>query len=572
MFNPFKILKNTSIARGLRIILPAFVVLPLIVANTLNYIQNKGRLLENEARILHSQLTSLVQKNEKEFNNIAQDSLLDTRGQKNQLKSLFEQNKSLSLLLEGEALQIISQKGIILFDSANAEVIGEKTENEKILFLLENKQDKKIETIAPLTESYDNQNRIYFIHQRIPASGWLIVLKSLKIHGNLNRILLVSLANIFAFLIAGILVSIILSRHITRPILNLSQFLQKILHAEGNLSKRALVESENEIGKLAEDINFFVDMIQVMVGEVIRVSQTIDNETILIKSETALLSGKSSDQAASFEEMAVLSKEIFSFAESVNKDSDDQMKDLKNLLERIKELSSSTNVVENRISGSLKQVEIVSENAKEGQESMVIMESSMEKIRDSSDQMTKIIAIINDISSRINLLALNASIEAARAGELGRGFAVVADEVSKLAEQTAESTKSIKRLIEINHSEISQEMLIVQKNVESSIKIIEGVGTLLNMLNAASKITHNQVDINNMVSKQATQLLDKTAEIKNSMQNQKTALAEVNSGINNLNETVQLTAQTANELAGHTEVLHKRTAFLRDKVAFFKVE
>jgi methyl-accepting chemotaxis protein len=380
------------------------------------------------------------------------------------------------------------------------------------------------------------------------------------------------LANIFAFLIAGILVSIILSRHITRPILNLSQFLQKILHAEGNLSKRALVESENEIGKLAEDINFFVDMIQVMVGEVIRVSQTIDNETILIKSETALLSGKSSDQAASFEEMAVLSKEIFSFAESVNKDSDDQMKDLKNLLERIKELSSSTNVVENRISGSLKQVEIVSENAKEGQESMVIMESSMEKIRDSSDQMTKIIAIINDISSRINLLALNASIEAARAGELGRGFAVVADEVSKLAEQTAESTKSIKRLIEINHSEISQEMLIVQKNVESSIKIIEGVGTLLNMLNAASKITHNQVDINNMVSKQATQLLDKTAEIKNSMQNQKTALAEVNSGINNLNETVQLTAQTANELAGHTEVLHKRTAFLRDKVAFFKVE
>lgn len=138
----------------------------------------------------------------------------------------------------------------------------------------------------------------------------------------------------------------------------------------------------------------------------------------------------------------------------------------------------------NSIGTSTKQMQGVRDAV---QESSVLVD----KLGKRSQEISKIVDTISDITEQTNLLALNAAIEAARAGEAGRGFAVVADEVRKLAEQSQSAAKEIANLIESIQKD-TMDAVAAMKNgreqVVSGTKNVQGMQQVLRILNNSSSV------------------------------------------------------------------------------------
>ena len=136
----------------------------------------------------------------------------------------------------------------------------------------------------------------------------------------------------------------------------------------------------------------------------------------------------------------------------------------------------------------------IGNDAVQSEQMMHELTKDMTSIKDTSTQINKIIAEIEEIASQTNLLSLNASIEAARAGEAGRGFAVVADQIGKLADQSAQSAVNTRHLIEASIQEINKGNEATSMTAEHLVQVMKGleevVELIANIQNASVAQTH----------------------------------------------------------------------------------
>ncbi|MDD3014563.1 MAG: methyl-accepting chemotaxis protein [Candidatus Gastranaerophilales bacterium] len=167
------------------------------------------------------------------------------------------------------------------------------------------------------------------------------------------------------------------------------------------------------------------------------------------------------------------------------------------------------------------------DSAEKGNNEMQEMVISMAELKSSSDQIAKIIKIIDDIAFQTNILALNAAVEAARAGEAGLGFAVVAEEVRNLAQRSAQAAKDTASIIESN-------MNLSEKGVELTKKVN----------NSLSEIDLQALKVN--------QLLD---EITNASREQAQGITQINKAVIHMEKAVQSNASISQESAENSEKL-----------------
>jgi methyl-accepting chemotaxis protein len=144
----------------------------------------------------------------------------------------------------------------------------------------------------------------------------------------------------------------------------------------------------------------------------------------------------------------------------------------------------------------------VDQRAREGGTIIESAMAAMDKIKTSSEEISKIIEVIEGIAFQTNLLALNAGVEAARAGEAGKGFAVVASEVRALAHRTTESAKSIKDLIGKSGEDVKAGVDLVARSGNALEAIIEGVRDASTQTRDIAAYAHDQTQSLQRVSKE----------------------------------------------------------------------
>jgi|GEM_PF-744734 len=330
-------------------------------------------------------------------------------------------------------------------------------------------------------------------------------------------------------------------------------------------------DMEDETGKMVKYFNNFISTIKSVVTDV----RSSASQVALSAKEMSTMANKftqnTKEQSRTTDLISSTIRNITDEMDNVSREIEGEFESLNCLVVDMEELSEMINVVEQETSAAKQAIDAITTQAKTGDSALQKMNEIMHKSYLSSQEMTSIIKIINEISEQINLLSLNAAIEAARAGEKGRGFAVVADQISKLAEETSLSISAISKLVNENKVHIYESNEHTEMTISNISRIIQSVGSLDSMISGISDKMKQQVGTKENVSTVIKEIKDKSDGIRMATKVQKIAIAEINGHIRQITSGTQQIAVGSENLTAAVEEVSAMSESLKQNIEIFKI-
>ena len=237
------------------------------------------------------------------------------------------------------------------------------------------------------------------------------------------------------------------------------------------------------------------------------------------------------------------SEEIRTAADDLARRAEQQAAAVEQTAAAVEEISSVMKSATERAGETGGMVEKARNAARQSGEVVGKAVEAMHRIAASSEDISRIIGVIDDIAFQTNLLALNAGVEAARAGDAGRGFAVVAQEVRELAQRSAKAAKEIKELITASGQEVRSGVLEVSRTGETLGRIVESVHDISTNMNA---------------------IVDSSSE-------QSGGLHEINHAVAAIDQKTQQNAAMAEELTASSHSLAKEVESITQMLGEFVI-
>jgi twitching motility protein PilJ len=313
--------------------------------------------------------------------------------------------------------------------------------------------------------------------------------------------------------------------------------------ARGDLTVQAEVTAD-VLGAVADSFNLTIQNLREIVQQVKVAARQVSKGS----TENEIFARSlSSDALRQAEELAVTLNSVQVMTDSIQRVAESARE-----AEEVARSASATalkggEAVERTVSGILEIRETVAETTRK-----------VKRLAESSQEISKIVALISQIASRTNLLALNASIEAARAGEAGRGFAIVADEVRQLADRAAKASKEIEQIVLQIQSETGSVMTAMEEGTQ---QVIEGT----RLAEQAKRSLEDIIQVSNRIDVLVRSITADTVEQTETSR----AVAQV---MQSVELTAQETSQEAQRVSGSLQNLVGVARDLQTSVERFRVE
>ena len=360
--------------------------------------------------------------------------------------------------------------------------------------------------------------------------------------------------------LAAILISIFvvlrIANRITKPIDNVVRAIDKM--SDGDLDVNLVVQRQDEIGRISIKINQMVEKFRNIISDISYFLSELSGGNLSVASDVIypgeFLNIQNSLTAIAFqlnETMTLISNaanQVNAGAEQVAAASQALSAGATEQAASVEELSASVTTVAKQAGENAENVRQASTyvaqtttGVRQGNEQMKQLTGAMHEIRTSSEKISNITKVIEDIAFQTNILALNAAIEAARAGAAGKGFAVVADEVRMLAAKSADAASQTAALIE-----------------QSTVTVVEGDALVANTVKTLEEISRQAEQVNNAI-----------VLVEQASSNQAEAIDQIMKGLSQVSDVVQTNAATAEESSASSEELAAQAQTLNVEVSKF---